>query len=414
MGSSDTKAIHDAPVESVVGNGSAIAAMRKYADDIEKGIKRKPLLLYGHSGTGKSMAAQALANETGWHIVEMNASDYRDKESIDSLLSAASQSRTIFGGRNVILLDEIDELAPRFDRGASSAITQLINQSKAPIILIANDRWDRSISFLRNTTEPVEFKRLSTSEIAAVLERYSKRNTIRASKEMIAAIAARSNGDARSAINDLVALDNASGDAIDIVGMRDRRTDIFTTMDRIFFSNTYSAPLIAATNADVDNEMLIRWIDENLPKRYVSKEDLSRAYAMLSKASIFSRRAAHAQYYVYWKYMNVFMTSGVSLAKDNYPDRLKRYSFPKMVSELSKSKESRGSKAEIARKLRKRIHTSVSRIVKSEMPIIAESARAALKEEGREESVYNFFYGAYGLEPKEVKWIAENVFATST
>lgn len=410
----DSKAVYDTSPEPVIGNGGAIAAMRKYAEDIDRGVKRKPILLYGHSGTGKSMAAQLLANERGWHLVEMNASDYRDQESIDSLLSAASQSRTIFGSRNVILLDEIDELAPRFDRGASSAITQLISQSKTPIILIANDMWDRSISFLRNTTDPIEFKRLSSAEITTVLERYSRKNGINASKEAMAAVAARSNGDARSAINDIIALDNAPGAAIDVVGMRDRKTDIFTTMDKIFFSNTYSAPLIAATSADVDNEMLMRWIDENLPKRYVSKEDLSRAYEMLSMASVFSRRAAHAQYYVYWRYMNVFMTSGVSLSKDNYPDRLKRYSFPKTISELSKSKEARGSKAEIARKLKKRIHTSISRIVKFEMPIIAESARAALKEKDREESVYDFFNSAYGLAPKEVDWLTENVFAIST
>jgi replication factor C large subunit len=394
-------------IDEVLGNEDAIAQLKRYASDIDKGEKRRPVLISGPPGTGKSISAKLIAEEHGWNIVELNASDYRNKESIDRLLLAASQARTIFGKRNLILLDEIDELAPRFDKGAGSAIASMLKTTKSPVIFIANDRWDQNIAFLRNNVENIDFKKLPSLVLVKVLENFVKKGKINVDKETIDTIAARSNGDARSAISDIAALDNADKAAVEVIGMRDRKNDVFSTLDKIFLSNTYSAPLGAAANSDVDNDMLIKWIDENLSKRYSNPNDLADAYEMLSNASIYATRASRSQYYTYWRYMNVCMTSGIALSKNSYPDKTRHYSFPRTISSLSKSKERRGVRTEIAKKLRKRLHLNLSRIIKLEMPILARMARDGLKENN--DNAYDFFAARFGLEQKEVDWLVENL-----
>ncbi len=392
----------------VIGNKQAFMELAAYASDIEKGAKRRPIMLVGPPGTGKSLSANAIAEQHNWNVVELNASDYRDKDTIEKRLVSASQTRSLFGKKNLILLDEIDELAGRFDKGAGSAISNLIKVSKNPIVFTANDRWAQSISFLRQAVDYIEFKKLMPFEVAEILEKYIAAHGIKVSKQMIDMVSNRCNGDARCAINDIDVLDGATEEATEIIGLRDKKVDVFQTLDKIFFSNTYSAPLMAATNSDVDNNMLIKWIDENIPKRYTERQDLADAYAMLASASSFFNNATRSQYYTYWRYMNVMMTSGVALAKNSYPDRTRRYTFPKTISELSRTKESRGTGYVIAEKLRKRIHTNEKRILKHEMKLLGDMIRDSQKTKESEESTYDFFTARFGLETKEIDWIAEN------
>ena len=392
-------------LREIVGNAAGIKSMMIFAEGTNIGKKKAPLLISGPSGTGKTAAVQLLAKKYNWSIIELNASDNRSMEEI-SKLAVAAGTRNIFGRKNLLFFDEIDELMPKFDKGAEAAISKLISSSRMPIIFTANSMWSKGISFLRGKVENIEFKALSENEIKAVLnelvERLSLDKEFGPQGQAISSIAKICKGDARSAINDFFAMLGSSSDEVYEIGIRDRKSNIFESLDKIFSARTVTAPIVAAANVDVDNRMLLNWIDQNIPNRYMSIGDKYRAFNMLSKASTFYTRAMRSQYYTYWRYMNVMMSSGVALSKEGYPSMTKRYEFPKVILELAGSKDERNMKSAIAEKLKKVIHTSRKRIINEEMKLVASIMR-----NGKNDEAANTMENALKLDQKEIKWLKE-------
>lgn len=397
-------------LDQILGNEHSITKMREFCKDVNKGIRRTPLLVFGPAGTGKSASVHLLAKEYDWNVVELNASDYRDKETIENRLISAATSKPLLSRKNLILLDEIDEIAARFDKGAGSAIASLINQSKNPIIFIANDMWDQSITFLRGKVDVVEFRRLQADTVQRALLSLCKRLSITTNKASIEMIAHRANGDVRSAINDLSVIAGTGEDEelTEVIGLRDRKIDIFNTLDKIFMTNTISASLRATTSTDLTNDMLIKWIDENIPKRYRQGAEMFAAFDALAYASVFATRANRSQYYTYWRYMNVLMSGGVALSKSQHPNSGSGYSFPRVIKELSGSKASRNQEKTIAAKLQRRFHSSVKDIVKSELVILSRITAQSIKDnKDQEDEIRDHLMSTYMLDDKEIDYMLE-------
>ena len=394
-------------MDEILGNPNAINKLRRFASDANKGLKGAPVLVYGPSGIGKSAAVHMLAKENGWNVVELNASDYRDKGTIDTRMLSAATSRSLFGKRNLILLDEIDELAAGFDKGSASAINTLINESRNPIIFIANNMWDQSISFLRGKVEAVEFKRLQADTVHNVLTALARRFSLKVNKSAIEMMASRANGDARSAINDLSVLIGTDDEEVtEVIGLRDRKIDIFNLLDKIFLTSSLSAALRQIGNSDLPNDMLIKWIDENIPKRYRYGSEMYAAFESLAYASMFGSRAQRSQHYTYWRYMNVLFSGGVSLAKEHYPDIRTAYSFPKVIKELSTTKTARNQDRIIAAKLQRAFHSSIRKIIRNEMGLLSKAIAKSIKEDAAsEDSIRDELMSRFGLEGKEVDYL---------
>lgn len=90
---------------------------------------RRAAVLSGPAGVGKTTAAWALANDVGWTVVEMNASDARNEAAIERIAGRASLTHTLEGSatyrpqaRALILLDEADCLSGRPSDAARSKV----------------------------------------------------------------------------------------------------------------------------------------------------------------------------------------------------------------------------------------------------------------------------------------------------
>jgi len=160
-------------VQEMVGNEDARLATLKWLAGWVSGSK--PLLLVGPPGTGKTTLAHTLAWQFDYHLVEMNASDTRNKDSLQAMLLPALQNTAnLFGKKIMLFLDEVDGISGREDSGGLDILVDLMKEPTVPVIMAANTKSTK-IKDLAKRCKAVEFRpvppRLLTLFLDHVLQR---------------------------------------------------------------------------------------------------------------------------------------------------------------------------------------------------------------------------------------------------
>jgi len=101
-------------------------AIDKVKSFLRRFPEKKAVVLYGGPGVGKTSLAYAIAAELDAEILELNASDLRDKEKINEIIKPASEQMPLFKRNKVILIDEVDGISAR-DRGGLQALLDIID-----------------------------------------------------------------------------------------------------------------------------------------------------------------------------------------------------------------------------------------------------------------------------------------------
>lgn len=360
----------------IVGNGEAIQQFTNWIKSWDKGVpKKRCVFLYGPAGVGKTVTVEAVANERKMEFVEKNASDYRTEEAVNRFAGLASQYRSLFGGKRIILLDELDGLIGTADRGGVKAITDVAKTAQCPIALIANTAYDPRFTSLRNYCLLIEFKKPAAGEVAKYLKQICEKEGIEADENALKFIAQRSGGDVRSAVNDLQALGQGKKKLIyeDVswLGYRDRQDTIFNVLRMIFYGKTCYGSKQAMNMADVDADMLFEWIYENVPAHFTDPHDLANAMGALAKADIYRGRIRSTQDWSFMRYMVDYMTAGVAMARE----RTKTsgwipFKFPTRIQMLSRSRAERAMQLSIGSKIKRRCHISALRASKQVLPYV--------------------------------------------
>ena len=347
-------------LDEIIGNNEKIEYIRQWILQIMNGKKRKPLLIYGPPGTGKTSIAYALKQEYDLDIVEMNASELRDKKRVARILGAAGLASSLFGQGKIILIDDADILAGRADYGGAGAIKSVLVESPYPIIVTATDVWDKKFTPLRSECEKIELKKISKVSIRTLLHEIAKKESLKLSDERIDDISEAAEGDVRAALNDLQSLH---------IGSRNKEQDIFKVVRGIFKARTY-AEVQEATEGDIDYEIIKLWVDENIPNEYDNLEDVAEAFNYLSKADIFDGRIRKT-YWKLLKYSIALSTAGVALAKKRVYHKFTKYSFPSYLSNMARTVQSRAMLKSIGRKIGSRLHVNSS-TAREYLPIFKE------------------------------------------
>jgi replication factor C large subunit len=402
----------------VVGNQEAREKLVSWVKSWDKNIpKPRAVLLYGPPGVGKTVSVETLANDLDMELVEKNASDYRTEEAVQKFAGLASQYGTLFGKKRLILFDELDGITGNEDRGGVGAITSIVKTAQYPIVLIANNAYDPRLATLRFYCLLIEFKKPPTGEVMKHLNRICSREGIKADEVALKFIAQRSEGDVRSAVNDLQALAQGKPvltfEDVSWLAYRDRKEAIFSVLRLVFYGKSAEAVKHAVDMADVDPDMLFEWIYENLPHHLRDPSDLSRAMDSLATADLYRGRIRRTQDWTLTRYVIDFMTAGVAMAREKTtPAGFVPLRFPERIKTLSKTRSERQMQKEIGLKIKKRCHISANRGAKEILPYLriifesnAEMAAGLTKWFDFDEAMIEYLAGT----KKQIKAIMRNL-----
>jgi replication factor C large subunit len=351
----------------IKGQNEVIDKVRKFLEDFNKKGSKKAIVLHGPPGTGKTTIAHVIGKETNSEIFELNASDLRDKKRLEEVLRPAMEQKSLINQGKIILVDEVDGIST-VDRGGLGEFVELLEASKYPVIVTANDIWDKSLSPLRKQAELIQLKNIDYRIIKEVLADILKKEKSFIQDEVLTRIAVKSRGDLRAAINDLQTISKLK----DLTGIdfdeRNKEVDIFNALKLIFKEPASDETLRIFDSVKTPIDEIILWVEENIPNEYKGKE-LARAYDLLSKTDVFRGRIYKQQYWRFLVYENIFLSYGISSSKRQAKPGFTTYKKPTRILKMWMNNQRTAKKKSIAEKYAQYSHLGKKRAMK-EFPII--------------------------------------------
>ena len=332
--------------------------------------RKKALLLYGPPGTGKTTLAHVTALENKSEIFELNASDLRNKAKLQEILKPAIEQQSLTKKGKLILVDEVDGIS-FVDRGGLTELLILIESSSYPVIITANDVWNKKLSPLRKKSELVQLKDLGYGTIKDVMINILKKENKFIENEVLTKVAIKSKGDLRAAINDIQTLSKIQDYSSIEIDERNKETDIFNALRSIFKNDTKNDILKIFDSVKMPIDEIILWIEENIPSEYQGKE-LVKAYEALSRVDIFKGRIYKQQYWRFMVYENILLSYGISAAKNlNKISKtgFTSYKKPTRILKIWLNNQKIAKKKSISEKYAKHSHINKKRAL-NEFPII--------------------------------------------
>ncbi len=352
-------------LEEIKGQDNIILNLKEFLRNFGK--KKNAILLYGPPGTGKTSLAYVIANETDSEIFELNASDLRNKEKLKGVLKPAVEQKSLKKTNKIILVDEVDGISET-DYGGLSELIGIIESSSYPIIITANDIWDRKFSTLRKKCEMLQLKEINYNVIKEVISEISKKEGLTIDNEFITEIAVKAKGDLRAAINDLQTLSKLKDYFSVILDERNKETDIFNSLKKVFKEMPTNEMLGIFDSVNMPIDDIILWLEENIPSEYKG-EELAKAYDMLSKTDVFKGRIYKQQYWRFLVYENIFLSYGISSSKKNAKTGFTSYKKPSRILQIWLNNQKTMQKKSICKKYAEHVHVSQKRAM-AEFPVI--------------------------------------------
>jgi replication factor C large subunit len=323
-------------VQAMVGNEDARLAALKWLGGWVSGSK--PLLLVGPPGTGKTTLVHALSRQFDYHLVEMNASDTRNKNNMkEMLLPALQNTANLFGKKIMLFLDEVDGISGREDSGGLDALVDMMKEPTVPVIMAANAK-SAKIKELAKACKVVEFFPVPPRLLMFFLDHVLRSEEAKLGLGDKISIVKNSRGDIRSLLNS--AQSRAAGyatvsnrDIVDIdiadavteyfnAGSVEQATQFIAKADA-----SYPDPRYGGSAEERRRDMMAA-LFSSIVSSHVDQGDLASLLDVLSKADMIVGRANVKREWRLLRYIHSILAAGLYEKSRRKGIKYNQYAMP--------------------------------------------------------------------------------------
>jgi replication factor C large subunit len=339
---------------------------------LKKWIKgTKPLLIIGPPGTGKTSFIKSLAKLQDLDLIELNASDLRNKLNLEAIINPILLNSSIFGKRMLLFLDEVDGISGRDDYGGMPFLSNILKIADVPIIMASNSKSYKMKEIIKNS-KVIEFRPLSSFASYLLLQNVMRMESKHLESSEQFKIISQSRGDARTLLNNLQAKlegevdsDSNTGTELSIEECINKfftLTDISQAKQLLMRSSIrYSSPKYGFTSEERSKDFLNAFYTSIISsERNIPSDDLANMLEKLSEIDLFINRIYEKRNWSLLRYANdLFLHKLFSISRD-IAIEYNQYSVPfsAMGPIFMRGQSLRPLRIELS----KIFHTSVSKI----------------------------------------------------
>ncbi len=334
-------------------------------------------MICGPTGCGKTSVVEAIANSGNFELIEMNASDFRNKLGVNSVVGNSLEQQSLFAKEKIILVDELNGISGNEDRGGVQALCKLMAKNSHAIVLCAEDPDADKIKSIKKKATLIKFEGVDCEDTVGTLKKICENENISYNEEDLKMIARRVGGDLRAAINDLQ-IHSCSGKLVLEGGSEDnergREGNLSEALRLVFKSKKWENVSGVYDNVAVNHKDLMLWVEQNLPYEY-SSESLANAFDSLSKADIFNRRIMRWQHWRYLVYIYQLLSCGIAFSKKDSKKGFVNYKRSSRPLRIWMNKQKNFKRKTISEKLASEFHTSKKKFIQEDLPFLKFMAR---------------------------------------
>jgi replication factor C subunit 1 len=238
----------------VVGQYFGVKNLKEWITNWNKNQKLKASILNGPCGIGKTLSVDLIINELNFNKIEINNTEILNKEQLKKKISLNQDNKSIDSffkkKKDIFVFEEVDHFS---DKGCIQEITNIIKNTKIPIILICNE-ITKELKTLSNYCNQIKFFKNKPEKLHPFISNIVLQEKIKLNCNQINDLIIEHNSDIRAIINSLnfnckyISKDREYRNYFEITKLYFQSSTTFSERDKMFFKDYFMIPLFIQEN----------------------------------------------------------------------------------------------------------------------------------------------------------------------